>query len=78
MTHSKLRYLKLIDSVLFHKKMTSATISITCFICYLYLFTFTCDQHDFHFTWCSCNTKCATSEAGTVYPSGAPDCNPGF
>jgi hypothetical protein len=52
------------------KQMTSATISLyndvlfiftpiccvggSCFICYLYLFTLTGDQHDFHFTWCSC------------------------
>ena len=50
--------------------MTSATISLynddlfvftpiccvggSCFICYLYLFTFTGVQHDFHLTWCSC------------------------
>jgi hypothetical protein len=26
----------------------------SCFICYLYLFTFTGVQHDFHLTWCSC------------------------
>ena len=50
--------------------MTSATISLynddlfvftpiccvggSCFICYLYLFTFTGVQHEFHLTWCSC------------------------
>jgi len=50
--------------------MTNATISLyndvllvfipiscvggSCFISYVCLFTFTGDQHDFHFTWCSC------------------------
>ena len=24
------------------------------YLCYLYVFTYTCVQHDFHFRWCSC------------------------
>ena len=25
------------------------------YLCYLYLFTYTCVQHDFHIRWCSCS-----------------------
>ena len=46
------------------------------YLCYVYLFTYTGVQHNFHIRWCSCRSfnKNNTIGAGFAFPSGSPSC----
>ena len=51
------------------------------YLCYLYLLTYICMQHDFHIRWYLyrlIDTTGITSVVGTAYPSGEPESTPVF